>query len=397
MYKRILAYLLIISVFFLVSGCSDVLSPANENNTGIEEMYDDASYAEGFLSNAYLLMPDNGWVFTDVATDNAVTNETSNAFLEMAAGQWTADNYPMNEWSDSRAGIQFANIILTNADQVEWATDEATRELFNERMKGEAYGLRAFFMYHLLRNHEGWTGGGQSGELLGVPIVTEPQDKNTDFSQQQRGTFEACMQQIYSDIERARELLPYSYGDLNDPSELPDGYGSTDDDLGRYNRVFGDEGKQRMSGRIAMAIKAKAALLAASPAYNAGTTTTWEDAANYAGELLALNDGVAGLAPEGATWYDNASQISSLGSGSNPPDIIWKDNVEGSCSTDLEQQHFPPTLYGDGWMNPTQDLVDAFPMANGYPVNHPNSNYDPSNPYQNRVPLLEEYILVNGG
>src|SRR5699024_5786782 len=241
------------------------------------------------------------------------------------------------------------------------------------------------------------TGGGQSGELLGVPIVTEPQDKNTDFSQQQRGTFEACMQQIYSDIERARELLPYSYGDLNDPSELPDGYGSTDDDLGRYNRVFGDEGKQRMSGRIAMAIKAKAALLAASPAYNAGTTTTWEDAANYAGELLALNDGVAGLAPEGATWYDNASQISSLGSGSNPPEIIWRDNVEGSGSTDLEQQHFPPTLYGDGWMNPTQDLVDAFPMANGYPVNHPNSNYDPSNRYQNRVPLLEEYILVNGG
>src|SRR5699024_2841296 len=107
MYKRILAYLVIIPVLLFVKGCSDVLSPAIENNTVLEEMYDDASYAEGFLSNAYNLMPDNGWVFTDVATDNAVTNETSNAFLEMASGQWTADNYPMNEWSDSRAGIQF--------------------------------------------------------------------------------------------------------------------------------------------------------------------------------------------------------------------------------------------------------------------------------------------------
>lgn len=394
MYKRRLAYLMIIPVVILTGSCSDVLSPAPENNTGIEEMYEDASYAEGFLSNAYNLMPDNGWAFTDVATDNAVTNETSNDYLEMATGQWTAANYPMNEWSDSRAGIQFVNLIIANSDSVEWASDPATRELFNERMKGEAYGLRAFFMYHLLKNHAGWTGSDQSGELLGVPIVIEPQDKDSDF-QRPRDTFEAGMQQIYSDIEQARKLLPTEYGNLGDPSQLPDGYGSTRNDLGRYNRVFGNDGRQRMSGRIAMAIKAKAALLAASPAYNEGNTTTWEDAANYAGALLELNNGVAGLAPEGATWYDNADQISNMGSGSNPPEIIWRGN-RGENTT-LEEQHFPPTLYGDGWMNPTQSLVDAFPMVNGYPIDHPQSNYDESNPYQNRVPLLEEYVLVNGG
>jgi hypothetical protein len=230
---------------------------------------------------------------------------------------------------------------------------------------------------------------------LGVPIVTEPQDKDSDF-QQPRNTFEECMQQIYSDVEKARELLPVDYGNVSDPSQLPEGYGDDENDLGRFNRVFGNDGKQRMSGRIAMAIKAKVALLAASPAYNAGTNTSWEDAANYAGELLALNNGVAGLAPEGAIWYNNASQISNLGSGSNPPEMIWRGNLDGG-STGLEQQHFPPTLYGNGWMNPTQDLVDAFPMENGYPIDHQNSNYDPSNPYQDRVSLLEEYILVNGG
>src|SRR5699024_8697208 len=112
-------------------------------------------------------------------------------------------------------------------------------------------------------------------------------------------------EQIYSDIEQARELLPTEYGNLSDPSQLPDDYESTQNDLGRYNRVFGNSGRQRMSGRIAMAIKAKAALLAASPAYKDGNTTTWEDAAIFAGELLELNNGIAGLAPEGATWYDN--------------------------------------------------------------------------------------------
>ncbi len=390
MYKPILAYLLIIPVL-LTSGCSDVLSPANENINGLEDMYDDASYAEGFLANAYNLLPSNGWTFTDVATDNAVTNNTDDNLRQMATGQWTADNNPLNEWTDSQAAIQYLNIFLANADSVHWADDDATRELFNRRLKGEAYGMRALFMYHLLRNHAGWTGGGQSGELLGIPIVLEPQNKDSDFNQP-RDTFEACIQQIYSDIENARQLLPLDYGDLGDASQLPSNYSNTE--LGRYNRVFGIDGKQRMSGRIAMAIKAKAALLAASPAYTAGTSTTWEDAANYAGELLQLNGGIAGLAPDGDNWY-NDTGMSNLGSGANPPEIIWRTNL--SESTDLEAEHFPPTLYGNGRINPTQNLVDAFPMENGYPIDHANSNYDPVNPYQNRVEILREYILVNGG
>ena len=47
-------------------------------------------------------------------------------------------------------------------------------------------------------------------------------------------------------------------------------------------------------------------------------------------------------------------------------------------------------------MNPTQNLVDAFPMANGFPIDHPDSGYDPTNPYANRDPRLLEFIVVNG-
>jgi hypothetical protein len=392
MYKKI-SYLFVLPAVLFISGCSDVLSPANENINEVEDMYDDASYAEGILVNAYTLLPGNGWTFTDVATDNAVSNDNSNTFRQMATGQWTADNNPVNEWKSSRAAIQYLNIFLANADSVQWADDEEVNKLFNRRMKGEAYGLRANFMYHLLRNHAGWIGGDQSGELLGVPIVLDPQNKDSDFNKP-RDTFEACMQQIYSDIEQARQLLTIDYGNVGDASQLPTKYDTVN--VNNYNRVFGDFGKQRMSGRIAMAIKAKAALLAASPVYNAGTNTTWETTANYAGEVLDLNNGLAGLAPEGATWYDNASQINNLAAGSNPPEIIWRTNTDGG-STDLEEQNFPPTLYGNGRINPTQDLVDVFPMESGYPIEHPNSNYDASAPYQNRVPLLRDYILVNGG
>lgn len=393
MYKRILAYLLFILVAVLIGSCSDVLSPGNQNINELENMNNNASYAEGILANAYNLLPNNGWTFTDVATDNAVTNDNNAALRQMATGQWTADNYPLNQWQNSRAAIQYLNIFLSNADNVHWADDESTSALFNQRLKGEAYGLRALFMYHLLRNHGGWTGSGQSGQLLGVPIVLEPEDKDSNF-QIPRDTFEAGLEQIFADIERATDMLPLDYGNVGDTAQIPDGFGSGANDLGRFNRVFGDDGKQRMSGRIAMAIKAQTALLAASPAFTAGTTTTWEDAANYSGELLQLNGGVNGLAPNGNTWY-NDTGMSSIGSGANPPEIIWRTNI--GQSNDLESQHFPPTLFGDGRMNPTQNLVDVFPMENGYPIDHPNSNYDSSNPYQNRVELLQQYILVNGG
>jgi hypothetical protein len=377
----------------LIGSCSDVLSPSNQNINDLEDMYTNASYAEGVLANAYNLLPNNGWTFTDVATDNAVTNDNNNALRQMATGQWTADNNPLNLWENGRAAIQYLNIFLENADNVQWADDETTRELFNQRLKGEAYGLRAFFLYHLLRHHAGWTGSGQTGQLLGIPVVLEPEDKDSDF-QLPRDTFEAVMEQIYSDIEMATDMLPLNYGNVGEPSELPDGFGASNDDLGRFNRVFGNDGKQRMSGRIALAVKAQAALMAASPAYTDGTTTTWEDAANYSGELIQLNGGVSGIAADGDNWY-NDTGMSSIGSGENPPEIIWRTNI--GQSSDLEAQHFPPTLFGDGRMNPTQSLVDAFPMANGYPIDHPNSNYDESNPYENRVEMLQEYILVNGG
>ncbi len=50
----------------------------------------------------------------------------------------------------------------------------------------------------------------------------------------------------------------------------------------------------------------------------------------------------------------------------------------------------------NGRINPTKNLVDAFPMQNGYPITDPSSLYDPSNPYANRDPRLDLYIVYNG-
>src|SRR5690348_9438231 len=135
-----------------------------------------------------------------------------------------------------------------------------------------------------------------------------------------------------------------------------------------YNSVFGNFNRQRLSGRIAKAIRAKTALLAASPAFNPqGTITKWEDAANYAAAVLNLNGGISGLDPNGALFYtaNNVNAI-NLANGVDQKEMLWRGAIGNT--NNLEQANFPPTLFGNGRVNPTQNLVDAFPMANGYPI-----------------------------
>lgn len=380
----------VVVVLVAASGCSDLFEPAIRNNRDLSDIHDEPKYAAGLLYNGYTRLPTNGWSFSDMATDNAVSNDETNAYYTVATGQWASDNNPLNQWTNSRAAIQYLNLMLEEVDMVKFSDDPVINQLFVERTKGEAYGLRALFMYHLLQAH----GGDANGELLGVPIVLEPEDPSSDFNQP-RATFEACMQQLYSDVETALGLLPHDYEDVSNVSAIPAKYTSLGIGISEYNRVFGQVMRLRLSGRILRAVRAQAALLAASPAFSHGNTTTWADAANYAAEVIDLNGGITGLAPNGVTWYDNRNEIDGLGSGVNPREILWRTNIEGTSST-LEAQHFPPTLYGAGLLNPTQNLVDAFPMANGYPITAEQAQYNDNTPYANRDPRLQQFIIVNG-
>ncbi|WP_088653090.1 RagB/SusD family nutrient uptake outer membrane protein [Geofilum rhodophaeum] len=375
-----------------VSACQDdFFEPAPENHLQLENVYDNPIYAEGLLLNAYARLPFSSWDISDVATDNAVSNDNDNAYRRMATGQWSAENNPMNRWTGSRSAIQYLNSLLSVSDSVAWAIDALPRAMFNDRIKGEIYALRAVFLFDLLQAHGGWT---ESGDLLGVPIVLEPEDINSDFNQP-RATFEACLQQIYADLDKAEDLLPLDYEMISSVEQIPEKYRSAGATIDDYNRTNGDYFRSRISARIVKGVRAKVALLAASPAYSEATTTTWEDVANFAGEVLSLNGGLGAMAADGWTWYTNTDEIDGLTSGMNPPEMLWRGNR--AQNNDIEEAHFPPTLYGNGMVNPTQNLVDAFPMANGYPINDPLSGYDAAHPYEGRDPRLAAYVLLNGG
>lgn len=383
--KKILTSLVLV---LLLSACEDLFEPAIENNRTLEAMYQEPTYAQGILANAYILLPYSSTPNSDVATDDAVSNDNANNHRRMATGSWAANDNPMSQWQGRRNAIQYLNLFLANADQVVWSKDEVIATMYNDRLKGEAYALRAVHLYHLLLAHGGYT---QDGRLLGVPILTEPETASSDFNQH-RNTFQECVDQIIEDANMAISLLPVDFRDISN-AEIPDKYktlGVTN--ASDYNRVNGNHMRGRITGRIVEAIKAQVALLAASPAYNGGTTVEWEDAANYAAKVLDRINGVSGLAADGGTWYVK-EQVEPLASGVTPAEIIWRGDI--GQNNDLETDNFPPSLYGNGRVNPTQNLVDAFPMVNGYPISDPAGNYDPANPYANRDPRLSKYIVLN--
>lgn len=384
--------LIALSAVIALSSCKDVFKPDIENNRQLDSanyIPNDARFPFGVLLNGYNRIPTNSWSFNDLATDDAVTNDQNNAYLKIATGQWTANNNPLNQWTNSFAAIQYLNLMLVEADKVKWTTDSVATALFTRRFKGEAYGLRALFYFHLLQSHGGIS---ENGQLLGVPIILEPQGTNSDFNQP-RATFAECMNLIYADLDKAEAMLPLDYEDIAGAAQIDPKFGAITKT--QYDRVFGSAFRGFLTGRIAKAIRAKAALMAASPAYAAGNTTTWADAATYAAEVLNLKGGMAALASNGLTWYANTAEIAGLKDGANPPEILWRNNY--ADNRDLEQQNYPPTLFGSGRINPTQNLVDAFPMVNGYPITDPAGGYDANNPYTNRDPRLRTFVLVNGG
>jgi len=378
-------------MIFALTGCEKLLSPEPENLKTVEQMYSDPAYAQGFLVNAYRSIP-GYYDDDDYATEDAVTNQKTNSYLKIATGSWTASNNPANLWQSAYGAMQYLNLFLENSDKVTWAADKEANALFNTRMRGEAFGLRALFMYYLLRNHAGFTNDGQ---LMGVLIIDSLQTVNSNFNIP-RSSFYDCVQQAYKDLDSAEAYLPTEYIDVTDASQIPERFQSITQDINAYNRVMGHYSAQLFNGLIAESFRTRISLLAASPAFQSNANSvTWANAADDAAQVIDYNKGVSGLSPTGVTYYANATEIAALSQGINPPEIIWRENIATNNSAQ-ESNNYPPTLFGNGYMNPTQNLVDAFPMTNGYPITDAASGYDPANPYKNRDPRLSLYIIYNG-
>lgn len=373
-----------------LTACDDLIDPALENNQEITEMYNDPQFARGLIDNAFLVLPYDGSSVSDVATDDAVSNNTDNSYKKMATGNWTSEMNPINQWDTRYHAIQYCNLFLENIEQVRWDyTSEALSQMHMDLYKGQAYALRGLHMFYLLRAHCGMVGG----QLMGVPIHLESEGQASDFNLP-RNTFKECVDQIMADFDEALKYVPAQYGDV-DATGIPAKYASMGATDAEYNRAFGNMQRGKIDANIITAFKAQVALFAASPAYQSAGAMTYEQAAKYAADYLKIRGNLsANVDPTGWKWFANKDYIKNYKfTDPDPVEIVWR-GVVGD-SHDMESDNYPPSQYGKGRVNPTQNLVDAFPTASGYPIASA-ADYDPANPYENRDPRLKMYILVNG-
>lgn len=310
-----------------------IFDPADKN----------ADYAKQFLNGTYLLLPD--WynridgTFLDAGTDDAVPSRIGTQADFYRTGRISSSTLPDDVWRRNYLGIRKVNLFLSKIDVV------PTTDLLKTQFKAEARFLRAYFYFELVKR---WGGV----PLIGDKVYTIDDDINIP-----RNTLDESYAYIVSELDAIKTLLlPYSISD-------------------------GDWGRANLGA--ALALKSRVLLYAASPLSNpTNNTQKWALAAQAAADVKALGYTLV------TDWVANFNATK------NTEFIFIKQNA---LNTNIEVNNGPiGYLQGVGLTSPSQNLVDAFLMADGKAIADAGSTYDQNNPYTNRDPRLTATIMHNG-
>jgi hypothetical protein len=365
---------LLIAAGLTFYGC-EVLEPEVDNYYDLEDVRRYPHFAEGLLLAAYNNLPESYGSFPlSYACDEAVTNDQGSNVKTVVAGGWTSTFNPFSTWEDAYEGIYYINYFLEEIKGVEWKWKEPEiNKLYEKRMRAEGFGLRAYFYFSLLQAHAGL---GTNGELLGVPLVDHVLSaENKTDNQIPRSTIGELVEFILADCDSALAVLPDRYVDTY---------------FYEINEPFGEQYTNRINGMAVRMIRAKTLLYAASPSFSDGTYT-YQEAAEAAAEIMDANEGLTNVNSANRNhllFYNNED----VATNNEHPEVIWYSSRETGNS--WESSNYPPSLYGEGATNPSQDLVNAFPMEDGTPVQE--SKINSSDPYSERDPRLSLAILYNG-
>ncbi|QNN44075.1 RagB/SusD family nutrient uptake outer membrane protein [Pedobacter roseus] len=369
--KKNIFYLVLTFVTLQVAGCKkdDFLqdgSFSGTNDITEAQLWANPDYARNFLNNVYSVVSDrynlgDGALLAS-GTDEAVNSNLNASISTLNNGTWSPVRTFDDVYVDMYVGIRKANMFLEKVDgsaivpidEVLPANiaENQTYASQIERLKGQAYFLRAFFEFELLKRYGSFA------------IVTKSLTIS-DKLDVPRNTFDQCVAQISADCEAAITRLPLS------PSE------------------WNTTNRGRATQTSAMALKSRMLLYAASPQYNpTNDVTKWQAALDAAKRLMDTGKhNIYSSYPN--IWLWNVS-----GAAYNT-EVIFATQTLNTNS--IESTNAPISYDGaTGRTNPTQEMVDAFEMkTTGRPITDASSGYVATNPYANRDPRLAFTVMFN--
>ncbi len=276
--------------------------------------------------------------------DEAGVGNNNQYAKNVVYGRITPDADELNYWP--YAAIRRINTFMVNTENSSLTSD------FLNPLKGQVYFLRAFQYFEMVKRYGG------------VPIITKPQTQS-DSLFVKRNTTTECFAFIISDLDSAISLLPQN-----------------EVELGRITKA------------AAIAYKGRVLLYKASPQFNlSGNLSLWTDA--YIANKLAIDslnaDGYGlftdGNNPYNDLWFNEMNKEVIL---------VYRHNYPSNTTDrDAAVRPLSTSIYSSGSSQPTQELVDAFPMANGKSISE-DPEYNPQKFYENRDPRFYDVVVYNG-
>lgn len=366
---------------FSLASCSDFLEPYPNAGYSSEDLYEYQDMLQGLIGQCYDYMPrnydDNEGAYLDGATDNAVITSSVHNMKKLATGILTTGQDPfLTYWDRDYKAIYLTNKFLKDRKgfNTRLLVNHHLDSLLRNRLQGEAFLLRAWFQWDLLQK---FGGKAIDGRMLGFPILTDPPEITVDINLK-RNTYDECIEQILADCDSAYKYLPIAHRDFLVPASDRTYAGA---------RYWG-----RMDGITSRALKATVYLTWASPRFNPNNDISrWDSAAVNARKVMNFKltvDNVTG-------GFNPVNQVNWFNP--NFPGIVISARYLASNDA-MERMFYPGGFQGNGVIGASQELVNAFPMKNGYPIDDPANRglYDASKPYLNRDPRFYSTIFYNG-
>jgi len=368
-------------ILALFTNCTNYLDAYPNGDKTVEDIFKYQDMVQGLVGQCYDNMTrnynDNEGVQLDWATDDAVSTSPTQATRRLAVGSLTTGSDPFSTyWTRDYNSIRLVNMFLKDRRgyNTKFIVNPAWDMLVRNRLQGEAFAIRAWNHWDLLQKFAGK--GLKSGKMMGIPLVLEPIDITKEVNLT-RNTYDECVKQILADCDSAIKYLPIAHRDFLVPNAADRVYAG-----GRYWGKF--------DGITMKAVKSNVYLSWASPRFNpTNDVSRWDSAASNAKKVmdfkLTVDNVTNGFKPANAVnWFDP-----------NSPEIVFSARKNDNNDA-MERMFYPGGFQGNGVIGPTQELVNAFPMANGYPITDSRSLYDPKNPYANRDPRFYSNIFHNG-
>lgn len=351
---------------------TSVLDVSPKDQISDKAVFADPNLATAFLNDIYIGMGhglyevqlssvvDEAQMIHTYGTDRIVQATVSPS----DRGAFTRGDYNHWDWDDLYFRIRQTNVFLSQIDDANFDPQ------VKERLKGQAYFLRAYFYHNLLRIYGG------------VPLITKVYGLNEDY-EIARSSFEETVNFVVANADSAAALLPVDW-----PSS----------DLGRATKG------------AALALKARTLLYAASDLYHVnpsgmpetGYTTSqdrrafWQAAKDAAKAVMDL--GIYGLYRPNPADTAEARQ--------NYADLFLQQRTEETILNRYflvtRGDGYHPGLHNgpNGYHNwggntPLQNLVDDYRMADGSKFDWNNPAHAAA-PYENREPRFYASILFDG-